>query len=119
MATREDLHRLVDAVPDDQLTAVGETVVALVRSDMTTEQLHHLAEVLSSTETPVALVTLLKSGITPEQLHQLLVLLIDRPAPAMDAEPVRKFASAGSLSAESDLAERVEEIMRSEPGTAA
>ncbi len=34
-------------------------------------------------------------------------------------EPRRSFASAGTLSAEHDLAERAEEILRTEPDTAA
>jgi hypothetical protein len=39
--------------------------------------------------------------------------------PPLAAEPVRTFASAGALSAEHDLAERVEDILRTEDHDAA
>jgi hypothetical protein len=91
MAIRDEVHRLVDAVPDDRLSMLGEIVRLAAGSDMTWEQ------------------TL-----------QLIELLRGNPAPIhAAAEPVRRFASTGTLSAEPDLAERSEEILRSEPGTAA
>jgi hypothetical protein len=89
MATRDEVHRLVDAVPDDRLTTLGEILRAAAESGMTWEQ---------------ALYTVLRGQ--GAEAH-------------MAAEPVRRFASAGTLSAEPDLAERAEEILRSEPGTAA
>lgn len=91
MATREEVHRLVDAVPDDRLTVLGEILRAAVDSGMEWEQAHQLAEQLLGHAAQVDAAT----------------------------EPVRTFASTGTLSAESDLAERAEEILRSEPGTAA
>jgi hypothetical protein len=69
------MHRLIDAVPEEQLAMVGEAVRAAIGAS--------------------------GSG--------------DQPSGA----PRRRFASAGTLSAEADLAERAEEILRSEPGTAA
>lgn len=47
------------------------------------------------------------AGVTAEESQQLA------------SEPLRRFASAGTLSDEHDLAERTEEILRTEPGTAA
>jgi hypothetical protein len=75
MTTREEVHRLVDAVPDDRLDAVSEVVRAIADAG--------LAHVFQETE------------------------------------PVRTFASAGALSAEHDLAERVEDILRTEDHDAA
>lgn len=73
--TRDDVHRLVDAVPENRIPAVGE----LLRAE---------AEPTSE----------------PDQ-----------------ASPnrIRVFASAGTLSAEHDLSDRVEEILRTPDGTAA
>jgi hypothetical protein len=55
----------------------------------------------------------LEAGLTDEQARQLAERLRVHPdlAPLL-AEPVRTFASAGTLSAETDLAERIEEILR-------
>lgn len=72
MTSREDVHRLLDAVPETRLPA-------------------------------------------PEQI---LRVSLDGPVPAAP----RRFASAGTLSAEHDLAERSEDVLREEPpggGTAA
>ncbi|MCA1708314.1 MAG: hypothetical protein LC808_35570 [Actinobacteria bacterium] len=92
MATRDEVHRLVDGVPEDRIAAIGEVLHAAVEAGLTIDQAHRLAEQLRA--------------------HPDLTRL----AP----EPVRTFASAGTLSAEHDLAERVEEILRTEPpGTAA
>jgi hypothetical protein len=88
MATREEVHRLVDAVPDDRLDAVSEVVRAAAQ--------------------------------TGEQ--QWAFLPPSRPAEdetPLAAEPVRTFASAGALSAEHDLAERVEDVLRTEDHNAA
>jgi hypothetical protein len=62
MSTREDVHRLVDAVPEARLPVV----------------------------------------------EQLLRASLDEPPPAAP----RRFASAGTLNAECDLAERSEDILR-------
>jgi hypothetical protein len=64
---------------------------------------------------------MMNSGLTGEQAHRLAKQLRGDPDLArLAAEPVRKFTSAGTLSAEPDLAERSEEILRTEPpGTAA
>jgi hypothetical protein len=91
MDTREEVHRLVDAVPDERLPTLSEIVRLAAGSDLTWEQALQLVQLLSGGPTQVDIA----------------------------AEPVRRFASAGTLSAESDLAERSEEILRSEPGTAA
>jgi hypothetical protein len=91
MATRQEVHRLVDAVPDDRLRTLGEIVRLAAESDMTWEQVQQLAELLRGDPAPIS----------------------------ASAEPVRRFASTGTLTAEPDLAERAEEILRSEPGTAA
>lgn len=92
MATRDEIHRLVDGVPEEWVTAIGEVLRAALDAGQTSDQAHRLAERLRA--------------------HPDLARLA--------AEPVRRFASAGTLSAEPDLAERVEEILRIEPpGTAA
>lgn len=72
MTSREDVHRLLDAVPETRLPA----------------------------------------------LEQILRASLDGPVPAAP----RRFASTGTLSAEHDLAERSEDILREDPpggGTAA
>ena len=92
MATRDEIHRLVDGVPEDRVAAIGEVLRAALEADLTGDDAHRLAEHLHA----------------PPDLTRLA------------AEPVRRFASAGTLSAEPDLAEQVEEILRAEPpGTAA
>ncbi|MGH3798329.1 MAG: hypothetical protein ACRDSP_26065 [Pseudonocardiaceae bacterium] len=92
MATRDEVHRLVDGVPEDRVAAIGEVLRAALDAGLTTDQAHRLAEQLRA-----------HPDLTP-----------------LAVEPVRTFASAGMLSAEPDLAERVEEILRTEPpGTAA
>jgi hypothetical protein len=93
MATRDEIHRLVDVLPEDQVGAIGEVLRAAVAAGLTGEQAHRLAERLRA--------------------HS------DSDSARLAAEPVRTFASAGTLSAEPDLAERVEDILRTEPGTAA
>jgi len=91
MATRDEVHRLVDVLPEDRIAAIGEVLRAAVEAGLTGDQARRLAERLRAQpdSTPLA------------------------------EEPVRTFASAGTLSAEPDLAERVEEILRTEPGSAA
>jgi hypothetical protein len=92
MATRDEIHRLVDSVPEDRVAAIGEVLRAALEAGLSGEQAHRLAEQLR---------------VHPD-------------ATRLATEPVRRFASAGTLSAEPDLAERVEEILRTEPpGTAA
>ena len=66
LTSREDVHRLLDAVPETRLPA----------------------------------------------LEQLLRASIDGPMPAAP----RRFTSTGTLSAEHDLAERSEDILREGPG---
>lgn len=68
MTSREDVHRLVDAVPEARLPVV----------------------------------------------EQVLRASISRSEPALP----RQFASSGALSAEYDMAERCEEILREDPGAA-
>lgn len=92
MATRDEVHRLVDGVPEDRVAAIGEVLRAALEAVLTDEQVRQLAERLRA----------------------------DPDLAPLPEEPVRTFASAGTLSAEPDLAERVEEILRTEPpGTAA
>jgi hypothetical protein len=63
----------------------------------------------------------LEAGLTGDQVHRLAKQLrVDPDLARLPAKAVRRFASAGTLSAEPDLAERSEEILRTEPpGTAA
>ncbi|MGH3834688.1 MAG: hypothetical protein ACRDSN_20300 [Pseudonocardiaceae bacterium] len=91
MATRDEVHRLVDVLPEDRVTAIGEVLRAAIEAGMTDQQAHRLADQLRA---------------QPDSTR-------------LASEPVRTFASAGTLSAEPNLAERVEEILRTEPGTAA
>ena len=92
MATRDEIHRLLDGVPDDWVAAIGEILRAALKAGLTGDQAHRLAKQLR----------------------------VDPDVTRLAAEPVRKFASTGTLSAEPDLAERSEEILRTEPpGTAA
>ncbi len=92
MATRDEIHRLLDGLPDDRIAAIGEILRAALEAGLTGDQAHQLARQLRA-----------HPDLTP-----------------LAAEPIRKFASAGTLSAEPDLAARIEEILRTEPpGTAA
>ena len=92
MATRDEINRLLDGVPDDRVAAIGELLRAALEADLTGDQAHRLAKQLR----------------------------VDPDVSRLSAESVRKFASTGTLSAEPDLAERSEEILRTEPsGTAA
>ena len=91
MVTRDEIHRLVDVLLEDRVAAIGEVLRAAV-----------------------------KAGLTDDQTHRLAERLRAQPASTrLAAEPVHTFASAGTLSAEPDLAEQVEEILGTEPGTAA
>lgn len=91
MATRDEMHRLVDVLPEDRVAAIGGVLRAGI-----------------------------EAGMTDAQAHRLLEQLRAHPDSArLASEPVRTFASAGTLSAKPNLAERVEEIPRTEPGTAA
>ncbi|MGH3448880.1 MAG: hypothetical protein ACRDQA_22960 [Nocardioidaceae bacterium] len=76
--TRDEVHRLVDAVPEERLAAIGEPLRAAAAAGRTAEE-----------------------------------------APQLASQPLRTFASAGALSDEHDLAERAEEMLGTEPGTAA
>ncbi len=87
MSTRDDVHRLVDGVPEDRVAAIGEMLRAAVEAGLTAERTRQLVEQLRA--------------------HPDLTRL----AP----EPVRTFTSASTLSAEPDLAEQVEEILRADP----
>ncbi|MGH3813190.1 MAG: hypothetical protein ACRDUV_12135 [Pseudonocardiaceae bacterium] len=92
MASRDEVHRLVDGVPEERVAAIGEALRAAVEAGLS-----------DRAGIPAGRAAAHPSG-----------------AAAVTAEPVRTFASAGALSAEPDLAERVEEILRTEPpGTAA
>jgi len=91
MATRDEVHRLVDVLPEDRVAGIGEVLRAVV-----------------------------EAGLTGDQAHQFAERLRAQPdSTGLAVEPVRTFASAGTLSAEPDLAERVEEILGTEPGAAA
>lgn len=86
------MHRLIDGLPEDRVAAIGEVLRAALETGLTDDQAHRLAGQLR---------------VHPNLAH-------------LAAEPVRRFASAGTLAAEPDLAQRVEEILRTEsPGTAA
>ncbi len=91
MATRDEVHRLVDGVPEDRVAAIGEVLRAALEAGLTGDQAHRFAEQLRA---------------HPDRFR-------------LAADPVRRFASAGTLSAEPDLAERVEEILHTEPPGAA
>jgi hypothetical protein len=77
---------LVDAVPEDRVGAIGDVLRATIEAGASDEQVHYLAALLRALPGPDRLAT----------------------------QPIRTFACAGTLSAEHDLAERVEEILRSE-----
>ncbi|MGH3912845.1 MAG: hypothetical protein ACRDTC_05465 [Pseudonocardiaceae bacterium] len=91
MATRDEVHRLVDVLPEERVALIGEVLRAVIEGGLTGDQVHRLAERLRA-----------QPGAT-----------------RFAAEPVHTFAGAGTLSAEPDLAERIEEILGTEPGTAA
>jgi hypothetical protein len=78
MATVDEVHRLVDGVPEDRVAAIGEVLRAALEADLTGDQAHRLAKQLRA---------------YPDLTR-------------LAAEPIRRFASEGTLSAEPDLAER-------------
>ena len=83
MATRDEVHRLVDVLPEDRVAAISEVLRAAAEADLTDDHAHRLAERLRAQPNSTRLAV----------------------------EPVRTFASAGTLSAGPDLAERVEELL--------
>jgi len=91
MATRDDVHRLVDVLPEDLVAAIGAVLRAAIEAGMTDEQVHRLAEQVRAHPNSTRLAS----------------------------QPVRMFASAGTLSAEPELAERAEKMLRTDPDTAA
>jgi hypothetical protein len=44
MATRDEVHRLVDGLPEDRVTAIGEVLRAALEAGLTDEQARQLAE---------------------------------------------------------------------------
>jgi hypothetical protein len=137
MATREEVHDLVDGVPDDQLNAVSEVMRAAVEAGLPGEAMHRLAElmrtqgdVLRLHVDPALAAQVINLASMPGMTHlaevaeQLRMVLPLVPTQAVDSQvrlavnPVRTFASAGALSAEHDLAERVEDVLRTEDDSA-
>ena len=51
MATRDEVHRLVDGVPEDRIAAIGEVLHAAVEAGLTIDQAHRLAEQLRAHRT--------------------------------------------------------------------
>lgn len=80
MATRDEVHHLVDSVPEDQVAAIGEALRAALEAGLVGRQARRLAD----------------------HLHDPI---------SLPSQPVRTFASTGTMSAEPDLAERVEQIL--------
>jgi hypothetical protein len=133
MTTREDVHSLVDGVPDDQLDAVSEIMRAAIEAGLPSEVMHRLAEsmrtqgdVLRLHIDPAVFAQVVNLASMPgmarfaEVVERLHIVLPVMPAQATESrirladKPVRTFASAGALSAEHDLAERAEELLRTE-----
>jgi hypothetical protein len=131
MTTREEVHNLVDSMPDDQLDAVSEIMRAAVEAGLPEEAMHRLAELLRTQGTmlrlhldPAVVAQLANLASMPgiahlaevaEQLRMVLPVVPIQQANSqirLAANPIRTFASAGALSAEHDLAERVEDILR-------
>jgi hypothetical protein len=136
MATRDEVHNLVDGVPDDQLNAVSEVMRAAVEAGLPGEVMHRLAELMRTQGDllrlhidPAVFAQVINLASMPGMVHlaevaeQLRMVLPVVPTQATEsqvrlaASPVRTFASAGALSAEHDLAERVEDVLRTEDGT--
>lgn len=80
------MHHLVDGVSEDRVAAIGEVLRAAMETRLSGEQANRLAEQLRA-----------RSELTD-----------------LVGEPIHRFASAGTLSAEPDLAKRVEEIVRAD-----
>lgn len=137
MATREDVHNLVDSVPDDQLSAVTEVMRAAVESGLPEQAMLRLAEMMRTQGDvlrlhidPAVLAQLVNLASMPGMAHlseiadQLRTLLPLIPTQAADSRarladhPLRSFASAGALSAEHDLAESTEDVLRTEDDNA-
>jgi hypothetical protein len=133
MTTREEVHNLVDGMPDDQLDAMSEVMRAAVEAGLPEEAMHRLAELVRTQGNmlrlhldPAVVAQLVNLASMPgithlaEVVEQLRMVLPIVPIQGADsrirlaANPIRTFASAGALSAEHDLAERVEDILRTE-----
>lgn len=137
MATRQDVHNLVDGVPDDQLNAVSEVMRAAVEAGLPSDAMHRLAELMRAQGDvlrlhidPALVTQLVNLAAMPGIAHLAEVAELLRTVlpvvPAQSAgsqlklavNPVRTFASAGTLSAEHDLAERVEDVLKTEDDNA-
>lgn len=124
-------------MPDDQLNAVSEVMRAAVEAGLPDEAMHRLAEwmraqgnVLRLHIDPAVVAQLINLASMPGITHlaevaeQLRMVMPVVPVQVADsqmrlaAKPVRTFASAGALSAEHDLAERVEDVLRTEDDSA-
>src|SRR5947209_760102 len=112
MATREEVHHLVDGVPDDQLNAVSEVMRAAVEAGLPDEAMHRLAEwmraqgnVLRLHIDPAVVAQLINLASMPGITHlaevaeQLRMVMPVVPIQVADsqirlaAKPVRTFAS--------------------------
>jgi hypothetical protein len=71
MDTRDEMHRLLDGVPDDRVAAIGEILRAALEAGLTGDQAHRLAKQLR----------------------------VDPDLTRLSAQPVRSFASEATLSA--------------------
>lgn len=137
VATRQEVHNLVDGVPDDQLDAVGEVMRAAVEAGLPSEAMHRLAELMRAQGDvlrlhidPALVAQLVNFASMPGIAHiaeiaeQLRMVLPVVPTQAAGSQirladkPLRTFASTGALSAEHDLAERVEDVLRTEDDNA-
>lgn len=86
MNTKDEVRQLVDRLSDDYVDAVHGLLRRAVDGDLPVDRIRTLAQPIN-----VALDNSWRGG-----------------------PPIRSFSSAGALSAEPDLAERVEEILRTE-----
>jgi hypothetical protein len=137
MATRQEVHNLVDGVPEDQLNAVSEVMHAAVEAGLPSGAMHRLAELMRTQGDvlrlhidPALVAQLVNLASMPgiahladvaEQLRMVLPVVPTQTAASqirLAATPIRTFASAGALSAEHDLAERAEDVLRTEDDNA-
>jgi hypothetical protein len=91
MAARDEVHRLVDVLPEDRVAAIGEVLRAALEAGRTNEQARWLAELLRGRWDSTRLAS----------------------------APVRASPAQTCCRPNPTLADRVEEILRTESGTAA
>lgn len=90
MATRDEVHRLVDVLPEDRVAAIGAVLRAAIEAGMTDEQAHRLAEQLAFlSDVRAGRYTLIESlSANLERIAELVAKYDDLPLGTVDASVI-------------------------------